>query len=92
MTNVVPMYLMSLFLLPKSLCSEINLVMRKFWWGFPEDKKHSLSLSWENICQPKALGGLRIRPLKVNHSLLAKLGWKLIVNLPSLWIDVLKGK
>ncbi len=27
-----------------------------------------------------------------NHSLLAKLRWKLTINSPSLWIDVRKGK
>jgi hypothetical protein len=29
--NAIPTYLMSLFLLPKSLCSEITAAMRKFW-------------------------------------------------------------
>jgi hypothetical protein len=36
---------------------------------------------------------LGIRPLEFhNHSLLAKLGWKLTINAPSLWVEVLKGK
>jgi hypothetical protein len=33
--NVIPIYLMSLFLIPKSLCSIINSELRKFWWGYP---------------------------------------------------------
>jgi hypothetical protein len=92
--NAIPTYLMSLFLIPKSVCSEITAIMRKFWWGFPQDKKHSLAfLSWDTICQPKALGGLRIRPLKfLNHSLLARLGWKLIINDTAPWVVVLKSK
>jgi hypothetical protein len=54
---------MSLFLLPKSFCVEINYILRKFWWGFPQEKKHNLSLlSWGSICQPKALGGLVFVP------------------------------
>jgi hypothetical protein len=51
--NAIPSYLMSIFLIPKSLCLEINSFVRKFWWGFPWDKNHNLSfLSWEKICQP----------------------------------------
>lgn len=41
--NAIPTYIMSLFLIPKSLCAEIDSVLRKFWWGFPQEKKHSLS-------------------------------------------------
>jgi hypothetical protein len=84
--NDIPSYLMSLFLLPKSLCLEINSVLRKFWWGFPQDKKHYLSfLSWEKICQPKALRGLGICSMEfINNSLLARLGWKMLSNEPLL--------
>ncbi|XP_059451121.1 uncharacterized protein LOC132181912 [Corylus avellana] len=82
--NAIPTYIMSLFLLPKSLCSNINAGLRKFWWGFPQDKKHNLSfLSWENICKPKVLGGLGIRSMEfLNNSLLARLGWKMTINQP----------
>jgi hypothetical protein len=31
--NAIPSYIMSLFLLPKSLCSVANAVLGKFWWG-----------------------------------------------------------
>jgi hypothetical protein len=59
--NAIPTYLMSLFFLLKSLCVSINSSIRKFWLGYPQDKKHCLSLlSWDNICKPKSLGGLGI--------------------------------
>jgi hypothetical protein len=92
--NAIPTYLMSLFFLPKSLCLEINSILRKFWWGFPQDKKHNLSfLSWEKICQPKALGGLGICSMEfINSSLLARLSWKMLSNEPLLWVEALKGK
>jgi hypothetical protein len=62
--NAIPSYIMSTFLLPKSFCESINAGLRKFWWGFPQDKRHSLSLlAWDNICQPKALEGLGIRSM-----------------------------
>jgi hypothetical protein len=92
--NVIPTYIMSIFLLPKSFCEVINSGLRKFWWGFPQEKKHNLSLfAWNNICQPKALGGLGLRSMEfLNNSLLARLGWKLTSNQPLLWVDALRGK
>jgi hypothetical protein len=92
--NAIPTYLMSLFLIPKSLCSIINSGLRKFWWGYPQDKKHCLSLlSWKNICMPTALGGLGIRSMEsLNNSLLVRLGWKLTSNQSLFWVKSLRGK
>jgi hypothetical protein len=90
----IPTYVMSLFLIPKTLCSAINSGLRKFWWGFPQDKKHSLSLlSWDSNCKPKSLGGLGIRSMaSLNKALLARLGWKLVSNQPLPWVDSFRGK
>jgi hypothetical protein len=92
--NVIPTYPMSLFLLPRSLCASINSYIRKFWWGYPQDKNHCLSLlSWDNICKPKSSGGLGIRSMEaMNDYLLARLGWKMVSNQPLLWVDSLRGK
>jgi hypothetical protein len=72
--------------MPKYFCSEINTLIWKFWWGFPQDKNHNLSfLSWNNICSPKALGALGLRSMEFqNNSLLATLGWKMTTNQPLL--------
>jgi hypothetical protein len=40
--NAMPSYSMSLFLFPKPLCKVIDSAIRKFWWGFPQEKQHSL--------------------------------------------------
>jgi hypothetical protein len=92
--NAIPTYVMYLFLIPKTLCSAINSGLRKFWWSFPQHKKHSLSLlSWGSICKPISLGGLGIRSMvSPNNALLARLGWKLVSNQPLLWVDSLRGK
>jgi hypothetical protein len=62
--------------------------------GSPQDKNHILSfLSWDNICSPKALGGLGPRSMEFHNSfLLARIGWKMTPNQPLLWVDALKGK
>jgi hypothetical protein len=85
---------MSIFLLPKGFCQDLNSILRKFWWGFPLNKNHNLTLlAWDNICKPKSLGGLGIRSLDtMNLSLLAKLGWNLTIKKPMLWVKALVGK
>lgn len=92
--NAILTYIMSLFLLPKYFCLEINTLIHKFWWGFPQGKNHNLSfLSWDNICSSKALSGLGLRSIEFqNSSLLVRLGWKMITNQPLLWVDAFRGK
>jgi hypothetical protein len=90
----IPSYAMSTFLLPKSICSQLDKVFKNFWWGFSSSKTKNLSLkSLELICTPKALGGLGMRSMKdVNLALISKLGWKLLTGLDSLWVSQLTGK
>jgi hypothetical protein len=85
--NAIPSYSMSLFLLPKSFCKDIESNLRKFWWGCPMEKKHNLMLlGWNSISSPKSWGGLGIRPLESqNLSLLSKLGWNILSKENLLW-------
>jgi hypothetical protein len=73
---VIPFYAISTFLLPKSICNQLNRTFKNFWWGFPSSKTRNFSLkSWNSLCNPKALGGLGLRKMKdVNLALIAKLG------------------
>ena len=36
----IPAYSMSVFKLPVSLCKDIEMMIRKFWWGQGETKKY----------------------------------------------------
>jgi hypothetical protein len=82
------------FLFPKSLCLDIKVAVRKFWWGFSQNKRHHLSfLSWDSFFKSKALGGLGLRSMEfLNNLLLARLGWKLTTNQLLLWVNALRGK
>ena len=37
--KAIPTYTMNVFKVPKTLCSEINSMMAKFWWGHKENDK-----------------------------------------------------
>jgi hypothetical protein len=39
----IPSYAMSTFLLPKSICSNLDKVFKNFWWGFPSKKTRNLT-------------------------------------------------
>ena len=85
----LPSYAMSTFSLPKSLCSKLDRIFKKFWWGFPANKTRNLSLkAWDSLSLPKDLGGLGLRKMReVNMALISKLGWKLLNNSESLWVS-----
>jgi hypothetical protein len=36
--QAIPTYSMSVFLLPKTLCLEINSLMQRFWWGHQKNE------------------------------------------------------
>ena len=72
-----PLYTMSSFLMPKCLCEEMDSMLRKFWWS-PSKNSNSYftPLAWDNLCQPKNLGGLDFRHFSdINMALLSKVAW-----------------
>jgi hypothetical protein len=40
----LPSYAMSSFLLPLSICNELDRIFKNFWWGFHFKKTRNLSL------------------------------------------------
>ncbi|KAG8486218.1 hypothetical protein CXB51_019605 [Gossypium anomalum] len=75
----IPTYSMSCFLLPKSLCTELERLIAKFWWQKSRDKKGTHWCAWKDLFSFKEEGGIRFRQFdKFNTALLAKQGWRLI--------------
>jgi hypothetical protein len=91
--QAIPMYCMNLFQLPKKLCSNLNSILCRFWWGRSEDARGLASMSWSRVGAPKEKGGMGFRDLEIfNRALLAKQGWRLIKFPESLVARVMKAK
>jgi hypothetical protein len=91
--QAIPTYSMSIFLLPKTLCKELNSLMQNFWWGHKENDKKIHWMSWEKMGFSKDQGGMGFRDLSCfNKALLAKQWWRLLKDLESLTGQILKAK
>jgi ribonuclease HI len=90
--QAIPTYGMSVFLLPKSLCKEINSLMQKFWWG-NQEKSRVHWMSWKRMGLSKMDGGLGFRDLRsFNMALLAKQAWRLWYSSNSFLAQIMEAK
>ena len=54
----IPVYGMSVFLLPKNVCKKITDVISQFWWGGDDQGRKMHWYSWWKLCFPKKEGGM----------------------------------
>ena len=90
----IPSYCMMCFLLPKTLCQEIERLFNEYWWKSGTGQRKGIHWqSWESMSMSKGRGGLGFRSLYgFNVALLGKQVWRL-VNCPDLLVSrVLKAK
>jgi hypothetical protein len=91
--QAIPTYCMSAFLLPNTLCKELNGFMQRFWWGHKENTSKIHWMSWERMGTAKERGGLGFRDLTTfNKALLAKQVWRILKNPESLVARIMKAK
>lgn len=92
--QAIPSYAMSCFLLPRSLCSDLEKMMNSYWWGSHNINKKGIKwTSWTNMSMAKEKRGLAFRDLHgFNLALLRKKCWNLVHNLGSLVARVFKEK
>lgn len=90
----IPSYTMSCFMIPKTLCQEIERLMNAFWWKTSSANSKGIRwCAWDRMCMSKKRGGLGFRDLHgFNLALLGKQCWKLITEPGSLVARVLKAR
>lgn len=90
----IPSYSMSCFLIPKSLCLEMERTMNSFWWTSNSDNRKGVKwMSWEKMCLPKCSGGLGFRSLHgFNMALIGKHIWNFIRHPSSLVARIFKAR
>lgn len=92
-TQAIPAYLMNIFCFLDNLCNEIDAAIANFWWGQKGGERKIYWISRHALGMPKQEGGMGFRDLKTfNLSLLAKQGWRLLLDPDSLWARVMKGR
>ena len=89
----MPIYTMSIHLLPKDTCNRIDKIVQEFWWGDNTEKKKIHTIAWEKICQTRSNGGLRIRKTETfNKALVATQFWRIGQKPQLLLAKTLKSK
>jgi hypothetical protein len=91
--KAIPTYCMSIFLLPKNLCQEINSVMQRFWWGRKEKEKGIVWMKRSHMGLSKRRRGMGFRDFtSFNMALLAKQGWRMLKSPDNLLARIMKAK
>ena len=72
---------MSCFKLPKGLIKDLEVLTRKFWWGYGDGNRKVHWVHWKKLCQDKDMGGMGFKEIeKFNDASLAKQVWRMINN------------
>ncbi|KAH1055899.1 hypothetical protein J1N35_033964 [Gossypium stocksii] len=75
------------------ICDSIKEMARQFIWGAFDGKRKMALVGWDNICQARSHGGLRIRILgEQNKGFMMKIGYSLVTKTKALWVKVLRAK
>lgn len=89
----LPVYYMSLYLMPITVAKQIDRMLRQFFWSDSVGKKKMHNVNWEGICCSKEAGGLGIKDTRLmNLALLHKWHWRFAIAKNDLWRNVIAEK
>jgi hypothetical protein len=91
--QAIPVYVMSIFILPGQIHEALTRSIRRFWWGETAGKRKTHWIAWEKFTASKNKGGLGFHDSKLfNQALLARQAWRLIERPDGLCARLLKAK
>ncbi|WJX92273.1 hypothetical protein P8452_73938 [Trifolium repens] len=91
--QAIPSYIMSVYLIPDSIISDIERMLNSFWWGDGSNHKGIRWLAWDKLAKPKVVGGLGYRDFHAfNMSLIAKQAWKFVAEPDKLVSRIFKAR
>ena len=77
---------------PQYACETLDKTVRNFIWHGEKDRAMHI-VGWNKITKPRKLGGLGVRPARLqNTALLGKLVWSLVQSDKKLWVSILAEK
>jgi hypothetical protein len=93
-TQPIPSYLMSTFLLPNYLIKQIEKMLNAFWWGHGNSSRRGMHwMTWEWLTVPKSYGGMGFKGMKFfNKVILRKQAWKFLTHPDSLITRLFKAR
>lgn len=92
-TTSIPSYSIQTTKIPKTICKAIDKSNRAFLWESTAHKRKVHLIKGDQVCQPKEKGGLGLRKMEqANEALLAKLGWRVLIEGNTLWASVIQNQ
>ncbi|XP_060974127.1 uncharacterized protein LOC133039284 [Cannabis sativa] len=80
-------YWSQIIIMPKRIMNSIEAICRAFLWKGQAMFSGAGAVAWDNVCQPKSIGGLGITKLETwNKAAMSKYIWAISNNQESLWL------
>ncbi|GKV29684.1 hypothetical protein SLEP1_g38589 [Rubroshorea leprosula] len=89
----LPVFLMSVYVIPKGIIQSIDKLRKSFLWGGKGEERKINWISWDRVCKKKEEGGLGVRDLrKFNLALMGKWWGRLAENREGMWKKIIIEK